>query len=106
MLKYIKQRSGIDCAVSALAMACALHYEDAAAGLVMLGAGIQMSLAEAIQPEGANDDIIKAWLRCNGWAWQEVTRNIWLKGSFHPVHPWPARPFASRHVCFVEATKG
>lgn len=102
---YIKQRSEIDCAIAALAMACELSYERTAAGLV-IAQGLTIQLAEAVQPEGANDDIVKAWLRHNGWAWQEATRNVWMKGAYLPLHPWPPSPFASTHVCFVEATKG
>jgi hypothetical protein len=32
--------------------------------------------------EVLNDDLVKAFLSFNGWAWQEVTRNIWMKGGF------------------------
>lgn len=105
-MRYVKQQSEIDCGIAALAMACDLSYEHVATGSLIGFDGMGMRLAEAIKPEGANDDLVKAWLRCNGWAWQEITRNIWMQGKFHPVFPWPPRPFASTHVCFVEATKG
>lgn len=104
-VKYIKQRGAHDCSIAALAMACDLSYDDAAAGLIVTD-GTGMRLLEAIEPEGANDDIVKAWLRSNGWAWQEATRNLWRNGSFHPIHPWPPAPFALTHICFVEATAG
>lgn len=104
-ITYVKQRGDIDCSIAAIAMACDLSYEQAAAGLVVTD-GTGMRLAEAIQPEGGNDDLTKAWLRCNGWAWQEVTRNLWRGSAFHPVHPWPPAPFANTHICFVEATAG
>jgi hypothetical protein len=104
-MKYVKQRSENDCAIAALAMACEWDYDRVAAGLV-IAQGLAISLAEAIRPEGANDDITKAWLRLNGWAWQEKTRNVWIKGAFLPLHPWPPQPFATAHICFVEATKG
>ena len=95
MLKYIKQRNEIDCGVAALAMACGLTYDD-----------VGRELLPALGEEGANDDLVKDWLWRNGWAWQEVTRNVWRNGKFNPRHPWPPSPFASTHICFVEATKG
>ena len=104
-MKYVKQRNEIDCGIAALAMACDLSYERVAGALVM-AQGTVFSLADAVQPEGVNDDIVKAWLRMNGWAWQEKTRNVWIKGAFLPLHPWPPQPFATSHICFVEATRG
>lgn len=106
MLKHIKQRTENDCGSAALAMACRITYERAASSLVLAQPGLAMNLSEAIKGDAANDDIVKAWLRLNGWAWQEMTRNVWLHGSFCPRHPWPPAPFAATHICFVEATKG
>ena len=105
MLRYVKQRTEIDCGVAALAMACDLDYEQVADGLVP-GAGCLTRLSEAMGTEGCNDDLVKAWLRHSGWAWQEATRNVWSRGGFIPCSPWPPQPFAVTHVCFVEATKG
>jgi hypothetical protein len=104
-VKYIKQRSEIDCGIAALAMACDLDYERVADGLVT-GPGCLTRLRDAMGDEGLNDDLVKDWLRLNGWAWQEVARNVWQRGGFTPRHPWPPQPFATTHICFVEATKG
>ena len=104
-LRYVKQKTENDCGVAALAMACDLKYEQVANSLVV-GDGNGIRVSEAMGEEGMNDDLVKAFLLFNGWSWQEATRNIWMKGSFHPRHPWPPQPFASVHICFVEATKG
>ena len=93
MLKYIKQRGENDCGIAALAMACRLSYQTVAATL-------------QCDADGTNDTLIKDWLCRNGWAWQERTRNLWRGGKFEPVDPWPPKPFAPTHICFVEATKG
>lgn len=77
-------------------MACRVSYETVAADL--------SSTAES--ENGLNDTLIKHWLWSNGWAWQEVTRNLFWGNAFVPLHPWPPRPFASTHICFVEATAG
>lgn len=104
-LPYIKQRSGIDCGIAALAMACDLKYEQVADGLVTGGCGL-IRLSESMGDEGLNDDLVKDWLRLAGWSWQEVARNLWQRGGFVPRHPWPPQPFAVCHICFVEATSG
>ena len=103
--RYVKQRGSIDCGIAALAMACDLDYETVADGLVTFGA-TSCRLSEAMGTEGLNDDLIKDWLRRHGWAWQEMARNVWVKGSASPRHPWPPSPFAAVHICFVEATAG
>lgn len=103
---YIKQRTPIDCGIASLAMACGIKYEQAAEGLVTGGAGCLTRLCEALGDEGLNDDLVKDWLRIQGWAWQEMTRNVWRPGGFVERHPWPPQPFASVHICFVEASKG
>lgn len=95
-LAYIKQRTAWDCGIAALAMACRLPYDRVAADL----------LPDATEEKGVNDTLVKDWLCRNDWAWQEVTRNLWKRNSFHPVHPWPPSPFANTHICFVEATCG
>lgn len=102
---YIKQRGEVDCGIAALAMACDLKYEQVANGLVTGGAGL-VRLSEAMGAEGLNDDLVKDWLRLQGWAWQEMVRNVWQRGQFYARLPWPPQPFATVHVCFVEATKG
>ena len=103
---YIKQRTDNDCGIAALAMACDLQYEQVAAGLV-IAQGLTMLLAEAIQTEGANDDIVKAWLCNNGWAWQEITRNVWVKGAFiSNCIPGRQRPLHRCTSALFEATKG
>ena len=102
--RYIKQRNEIDCGIAALAMACDLDYETVARGLVTGPTGLT-SLADAMGSEGLNDDLVKDWLRLNGWAWQEMAMNVWCRGAFAKRHPWPPQPFATVHVCFVEATK-
>ena len=104
-LRYIKQKSEIDCGIAALAMACDLKYEQVSDALI-LGDGNGIRVSEAMGKEGLNDDLVKAFLLFNGWAWQEATRNIWMKGGFHERRPWPPQPFAFTHICFVEATKG
>lgn len=91
-LVYIKQRSEIDCGIAAVAMACHLKYDDVAADLVM-------------DDDGTNDGLIKDWLCRNGWAWQEKTENLWKNKQFNRVSTWPPHPFASTHICFVEATR-
>lgn len=105
MNQYVKQRSAIDCGIAALAMACNRTYERVAEGLVTGGSGL-IRLSEAMGTEGLNDDLAKDWLRLQGWSWQEVARNVWQRGGFHARRPWPPHPFATVHICFVEATKG
>lgn len=92
-MKYIRQRGENDCGIAALAMACRLRYEDVALDLPLDG-------------DGTNDTLIKDWLCRHGWAWQERARNLWRGSKFEAVTPWPPKPFAPTHVCFVEATKG
>lgn len=104
-IRYVKQRSGIDCGIAALAMACAVDYETVANGLVSSGI-TSRRLSEAMGTEGLNDDLVKDWLRRHDWAWQEMARNVWQLGGFAPRHPWPPHPFASTHICFVEASSG
>src|SRR5262245_7170942 len=94
---YVKQRNEIDCGVAALAMACDLKYEQVADSLVTGGYGL-IRLSKAMGTEGLNDDLVKDWLRLQGWAWQEMTPNVWRCGGFHPRHPWPPHPFAVRHI--------
>lgn len=77
-------------------MACRISYDDVAADLLCL----------VTAEKGINDTLLKHWLWRNDWAWQEITRNLWQGGEFIPIHPWPPRPFASTHICFVEATCG
>lgn len=105
MLNYVGQRGDVDCGIAAIAMACDLKYEQVAEGLVT-GPGCLIRLSEAMGNEGLNDDIVKDWLRLNGWAWQEVTRYVWQRGASLSRHHWPPSPFAVTHICFVEATRG
>lgn len=94
-LTYIKQREANDCGVAAIAMACGRTYE-----------GVAADIWKPETHEGLNDDLVKDWLFRNGWAWQERTRNLWRGNGFRPHDVWPPRPFASTHICFVEATAG
>jgi hypothetical protein len=94
LLKYIKQRGEHDCGIAAIAMACHVSYER-----------VEVDLAHCLTDGGLNDTLVKDWLRRHDWAWQEVSRNLWKGNKFVPVHPWPPAPFASTHICFVEATR-
>lgn len=95
MLTYIKQREANDCGVAAIAMACGLKYEQVAADIWTPDTAA-----------GLNDDLVKDFLFRHEWAWQERTRNVWRGSGFRPHEVWPPHPFASTHICFVEATAG
>lgn len=93
-MRYVKQRESNDCGVAALAMACDMTYEEAAAS------------AWTDRSEGLNDDLVKDFLFRHDWAWQDRNPNIWRGGGYVKLQPWPPAPFANTHICFVEATAG
>lgn len=88
-MRHIRQRLPHHCAVASLAMVTDLPYESVVAGL-----------GAVVRETGVNEMYVRQFLWDTGFSLRQLYRRELPKGFKDRVE-WPPKPFAGRHIAYV-----